>query len=277
MGWILVTNDDGWDSPALVPLVRALSPLAEVRTVVPDRERSWISKAITRFDDVEVERADKEDCAIWRTTGCPADCAQIGIHSLFDTLPSLVVSGINVGFNHGLAFFLSSGTVGGATEGWIAGLPALAFSTGVTEHHERWAGEVLEPEARGDWERGAALCAQIAATVQERGMPGHSDLLSVNFPWGSGPETAREVTELGRVGYDQVFQRQTATTYAHKFSGFSRRSGASLAKSDLIAARQGVVSITPVQLPSTAEVPDAERGALEQAERSEDADRPREF
>ena len=267
MSWILVTNDDGWDSPALVPLVRALEPLGEVRTVVPDRERSWISKAITRWDDVRVERADKEGCAMWRTTGCPADCAQLGIHTLFDTLPAIVVSGINVGFNHGLAFFLSSGTVGGATEGWIAGLPAIAFSTGVTEGHDVWSGEVAAPEARPDWDRAAAICADVVATVLERGMPGNADLISVNFPWGSGPETPREVTELARVGYDQVFERREGLTHAfyHRFTGFSRRTDQSLAKSDVIAAQRGVVAITPIQLPTTAKVPPVDREALERA------------
>lgn len=263
MSWILVTNDDGWDSPALVPLMRALEPLGEVRAVVPDRERSWISKAITRFEDVTVERADKEGCAIWRTTGCPADSAQLGIHALFETLPAIVVSGINVGFNHGLAFFLSSGTVGGATEGWIAGLPALAFSTGVVDRHDNWATAVLEPEARADWERAAGLCADIVGTVLGGRLPSQADLLSVNFPWGSGPETPREVTELGRVGYDRVFQERSPNAYFHQFSGFSRRGDASLAGSDVVAAKRGVVSITPVRLASTAEVSDAERVALE--------------
>lgn len=263
MSWILVTNDDGWASPALVPLVKALEPLAPVRTVVPDRERSWISKAITRWEDVRVERADKEGCAMWRTTGAPADCAQLGIHTLFDTVPLAVVSGINVGFNHGLAFFLSSGTVGGATEGFIAGLPALAFSTGVSEDHDLWSDEVREPEARPGWDRAAAICAEIVATMIERGMPGTADLVSVNIPWGSGPETPREITELGRVGYDQVFHHRHEDAYTHRFTGFERRGTASLAKSDVIAARRGVVSITPVRLPSTAEVSQAERERFE--------------
>jgi 5'-nucleotidase len=54
MTWVLLTNDDGIESPALLPFGRALSQHHEVRVVVPDRERSWIGKAITRFDPVEV-------------------------------------------------------------------------------------------------------------------------------------------------------------------------------------------------------------------------------
>ena len=57
MGFILVTDDDGYGSRSLVPLIRALAALAPVRAVVPDRERSSIAKAITRWEDVRVERA----------------------------------------------------------------------------------------------------------------------------------------------------------------------------------------------------------------------------
>ena len=135
MSFILVTNDDGYSSPSLVPLIRALAKLGRVRAVVPDRERSWIAKAITRWEDVRVERADRDGCEIWRTSGCPADCTQLGVHTLFGEAPKLVVSGINLGFNHGLAFFMSSGTVGGATEvldlAVRSALPRLAPRHGV--------------------------------------------------------------------------------------------------------------------------------------------------
>jgi 5'-nucleotidase len=151
MSFILVTNDDGVKSPALVPLMQALAALAPVRAVVPDRERSWIGKAITRWEDVRVERADREGCEIWTATGFPADCTQLGVHSLFDARPEMVVSGINVGFNHGLAFLLSSGTVGAATEGWLAELPAIAFSTGVLQDHALWAEEAWSDASGPFW------------------------------------------------------------------------------------------------------------------------------
>ncbi len=264
MSFILVTNDDGYDSPSLVPLIQALSKLAPVRAVVPDGERSWIGKAITRWQDVRVERADREGCEIWRTSGCPADCTQLGVHSLFDERPSLVVSGINLGFNHGLAFFLSSGTVGGAIEGWIAGLPAIAFSAGVMEGHAAWSTEARTPGARAGWDRASALCAEIAGTLHERGMPAGADLVSVNFPWGSGPDTPREVTRLGRVGYDRVFFERTPGVFFHEFGGTLRReTGSSLRDSDLVAAKRGVVSVTPVRLAHTADIDEADRAALE--------------
>jgi 5'-nucleotidase len=262
VSFILVTNDDGYSSPSLVPLIRALAKLGRVRAVVPDRERSWIAKAITRWEDVRVERADRDGCEIWRTSGCPADCTQLGVHTLFGERPELVVSGINLGFNHGLAFFMSSGTVGGATEGWIAGLPAIALSTGVLEGHDAWAEHSRTASAQLDWDRGAALCAEIAATVQARGMPAGVDLFNVNFAFGAGPETPRAITELGRVGYDRVFFERAPGVYFHEFGGMVRRTDASLRNADVVAAKRGVVSITPVQLPHSIPLGDADRKAL---------------
>jgi 5'-nucleotidase len=262
MAFILVTNDDGYDSPSLVPLLQALSALAKVRAVVPATERSWIGKAITRFEDVRVERADREGCEIWRASGFPADCTQLGMFTLFDERPELVVSGINLGFNHGLAFFCSSGTVGGAIEGWIAGIPALAFSAGVIEDHATWSAEARTPEAREGWVRAAALALDVTRIARKHGLPANADLVSVNFPWGSGVETPREVTRLARVGYDRVFQQRSEGVYFHEFGGLVRREER-LRDTDVVAAQRGVVSITPVRLAHTADVSVEDRAAWE--------------
>lgn len=74
---ILLTNDDGVDSPALVPLANALGRMGRVRVVVPDRERSWVGKAITRFEPVHVDQVDRQGVRIVTTSGYPADATQI--------------------------------------------------------------------------------------------------------------------------------------------------------------------------------------------------------
>jgi 5'-nucleotidase len=262
VSFILVTNDDGVDAPGLVPLIRALEKLASVRAVVPDRERSWVAKAITRWDDVRVERVERRGVEIFAVNGFPADCTQLGVHCLFGERPDMIVSGINVGFNHGLAFLLSSGTVGAAAEGWIAGLPALAFSTGVLHGHKDWA-----PFAWGDaseelWARVASLAADVVRDVRAEGLPAEVDLLSVNFPESAGVDTPRVLTDLARVAYDQLFQPRGASVFAHEFGGGFRRA-TGLEGTDLEAAQRGLVSITPIRLAHTAQVPQAFRRALE--------------
>lgn len=266
MGFLLVTNDDGVDSPALPALLRALSELAPVRAVAPAGERSWIGKAITRHEEVVVERVEREGFEIFAASGYPADCTQLGAHCLFEERPEMVVSGINVGFNHGLAFLLSSGTVGAAAEGWIAGLPAIALSAGSLEDHATFAKEAWRRGAEASvtmWKRLAALGADIVRSVREAGFPEGVDVLSVNFPHTADLHTPRRVTALAKVGYDRLFQPgEHAGAWRHEFGGAFREVGP-MEGTDLEGARHGLVTITPIRLAHTAELPPRVRRRLE--------------
>ena len=155
MSYILVTNDDGVDSPALLPLVHELARLGPVRVAVPAKERSWIGKAISRWDELAVTRVVREGIEILAVDGFPADCTNLAVHSLFGERPSLVVSGVNIGLNVGLGFFLSSGTIGAAMEGWIAGLPAIALSVGRVGEDRAWKKDAVEnPHGQGSFSDG---------------------------------------------------------------------------------------------------------------------------
>jgi 5'-nucleotidase len=260
VGWLLVTNDDGVRSPALIPLVRALREIAPVRAVVPDKERSWIGKAISRWEDLAVETRVCDGMELHTVAGFPADCTNLAIHSLFADPPELVVSGVNIGLNVGLGFFLSSGTVGAAMEGWIAGVPSIAFSMGVPDNDREW-----KQGAQGErevWERAAALCAALVRELRSAGYPAGVDLLSVNFPLGAGVDTPRALTELAAVGYDRLFRRRSDGRYVHDFSGALRNESAASPKSDVSAVRAGMVSITPVRLAHTAELSESLRARL---------------
>jgi 5'-nucleotidase len=262
MSHLLITNDDGIDSPALAPLARALSSLDTVEVTVPDRERSWISKAITRHDEVRVEKVERGGIAMWTTTGYPADCTQLGIHSLFDGPPRLVVSGINVGFNFGAAYMLSSGTVGAAAEAWINGVPAIAISAGTNGDWPTWARWVLTPDASPMWERMAAIASEIVATFLEHGFPEGADVVNVNLPETADVGTPRRVVDVARVGYDRLFGAKREGVYAHEFGGgFVHFAG--LEGTDVETARNGEVAITPIRLQHTGSLPDALRAALE--------------
>ena len=264
MSFILVTNDDGVDSPALPALVRALGERWPVRAVVPSRERSWIGKAISRWQDIRVERVERDGVEIHSVDGFPADCTQLGVHSLFEEKPDMVVSGINVGFNHGLAFFLSSGTVGAACEGWIAGLPAIAFSAGVCEGHNAWAKQAWSDQSGPLWTRLSAIAAEIVGDLRRVGFPEEADLLTVNLPETSDLKTPRVVTSLAKVGYDSLFRRRSEGLYVHDFAGGFRRVH-ELEGTDLETDADGRVSITPVRLAHSVPLPDATRLALERS------------
>jgi len=134
--FFLVTNDDGYNSPLLQFLVRFLAGKgARVAVAAPLREQSWIGRAVTRRDAVQVEEWDFPDAAggAWKINGTPTDCVNIALGHLLDVQPDAVFSGINIGHNLSLPFILSSGTVGGAIEGALWGLPAVALSRQIQE------------------------------------------------------------------------------------------------------------------------------------------------
>lgn len=253
MGYLLLTNDDGVESPALFPFARELSGIADVKIVVPDRERSWIGKAITRFGEIRVTRTVREGIEVAVADGFPADCTQLGVHSLFGAPPDMVISGINIGLNDGLAFFLSSGTAGAAAEGWIAGIPAVAFSTGVIRDHRGWAKRIWAGEDPDLWVRASRLSGDIVKTIVRLGFPGDVDLLNVNFDTNATIDTPRVFTDLAKLGYDQIFREVESGVYVHDFSTGLRVQG-DLSGTDVEAVGRGLVSITPVRLAHAAHI-----------------------
>jgi 5'-nucleotidase len=265
VGFLLITNDDGVDSPALIPLVRELSKLREVRVVVPAEERSWISKAISRWNDVRVEKVERAGFEIWAIHGgFPADCTNLGVHSLFDERPDMVVSGVNMGLNSGLGFFLSSGTVGAAMEGWIAGLPAMAFSVGIADNDREWKEAAKTDSGSELWERAARLSTDVVRIVLEVGYPEQVDLINVNFPVEADLMTPRVITDLAVVGYGRLFEHTGDGIYRHNFDG-ALHERAPLDGTDLSVLRDGRVSITPVRLAHTTKLPAGFRHRLERS------------
>ena len=254
MTWILVTNDDGVDAKALVPLSRALGELAPVRVVAPHIERSWVGKAITRFEPVKVTTIEMDGVEVHSCTGYPADCVQLGVNTLFDTPPALVVSGINLGHNHGSAYLQSSGTVGASLEACLAGVDGLAVSAGVEGDFHTWREWALSDDSLPMWERLAAITADLVSTMLEAGPQGIA--LSVNYPDDADLETERRLTTVAETGYDSLFREESPGTYTHAYRGGLRHLAA-LEGTDIAAARDGVVAITPVRTVTGIDLPEA--------------------
>ena len=130
---VLVTNDDGIDAHGLRTLVEALSKHADVYVVAPADQQSGKSHSITFLREVTPQERDvKGAVAAWVLDGTPADCVMWAIDYLRDeegVEPDFVISGINLGFNTGLAAYYS-GTVAGAREGAINGIRSIALSVG---------------------------------------------------------------------------------------------------------------------------------------------------
>lgn len=121
---ILVSNDDGVYAPGLTVLADALSDIAEITVVAPDRNRSGASNSLTLDNPIKIKHLPNGYISV---EGTPTDCVHLAITGLLDNIPDMVVSGINAGSNMG-DDILYSGTVAAATEGRFLGLPAIAVS-----------------------------------------------------------------------------------------------------------------------------------------------------
>src|SRR3546814_14791213 len=121
---ILVSNDDGYNALGLEVLVRALSGLGELTVVAPETNCSGASNSLTLNRPLSVRQGTN---GFRYVNGTPSDCVHIALTGLLDFRPDLVISGINNGANMG-EDTLYSGTVAAATEGYLFGIPAIAFS-----------------------------------------------------------------------------------------------------------------------------------------------------
>jgi len=121
---ILLSNDDGYQSPGLEQLARALEPLATITVVAPERDRSGASNSLTLTRPLRVRRSEN---GFFYVDGTPTDCVHLAVTGLMDQQPDMVIAGINRGANLG-DDVLYSGTVAAAMEGRFLGAPAIAIS-----------------------------------------------------------------------------------------------------------------------------------------------------
>lgn len=231
---ILVTNDDGVSAPGIGAAAEVLREIGDVIVAAPDRERSASSHSISLDRPL---RVDELGNGVYAIDGTPVDCVYLALHHLVPRRPALVVSGINDGYNLGSDVFYS-GTVAGAVEAALRGVPAIAVS--------------LERRRPQDFSHAAGFLAALAAEVVRRGegaLPERS-LLSLNVP--PGPIDGYQVTFLGRRVYrDQVEVRADLRGRAYYWIGGPEENANDLPGSDCSAVRDGLVSLTPLGLDLT--------------------------
>lgn len=186
----LITNDDGINSVFLHELVHALRAAGhELYVVAPKHEQSWVGAAKSRSRPVHATVADRGfGCPTWIVDGTPSDAVNIALDHLLPpgTRPEGVISGINVGLNASLGFIIASGTIAGAWEGALHGLPAIAFSQDLTEEtynrlkeHGGQPDDVLLESLATSAARSAQLAPELVAATKPRSFVVHN----VNFPF----------------------------------------------------------------------------------------------
>ena len=243
---ILLCNDDGYQADGIVSLYAALKRLdgVEVEVIAPEQNNSAKSNALTLNAPLYVSRSesDSRTRGFRYINGTPADCVHIALTGLLDYKPDLVVSGINNGANMG-DDTLYSGTVGAAMEGYLFGVPAIAFS----QVKKGWA----------HLDDAANYAAEFVAARLHGLSPIHPTtapwLLNVNIPnLPTEKLQGLRVTRLGRRhAAEPVIKQQSPRGETMYWIGAAGPAKDDAAGTDFHATHDGYVSVTPLQVDLT--------------------------
>jgi len=236
---ILVTNDDGVNSPGLLSLFNAMKQLGDAHIIAPDRERSAASRSLTMHRPLKVERLKKR---VYSVNGTPTDCVAIGINKILSEKPALVVSGINKGANLGDDIFYS-GTVSAAMESTIMGIPSLAISL------------VIERQPGNSplyFETPAKTAVEICRYILKRSLPCDT-LLNINVPNVTMDKIKGiKFTRQGKRVYDNaVHDILDPHGNQQYWIGGGEASWEKGTDTDIQAIENGYISITPIHLDLT--------------------------
>ncbi|HWQ38644.1 MAG TPA: 5'/3'-nucleotidase SurE [Burkholderiales bacterium] len=231
---ILLSNDDGYFAPGLAILAEAVSKLADVVVVAPERDRSGASNSLTLDRPLQVKRAHT---GFYYVNGTPTDCVHLAVTGMLEAPPDMVISGINHGANMG-DDTIYSGTVAAATEGFLLGIPSLAIS--------------LASKQGGNYASAARVACDLIRRFRQHPIP-TPVLLNVNVP-DVPVEALRgvEVTRLGRrhkaEGVIRAKNPRGETVYWIGAAGDAQDAGQG---TDFHALAESRVSITPLQIDLT--------------------------
>lgn len=231
---ILLSNDDGYFAPGLACLAEMLSAIADIIVVAPERDRSGASNSLTLDRPLNLHKAHN---GFYYVNGTPTDCVHLAVTGMLDTLPDMVVSGINAGANMG-DDTIYSGTVAAATEGFLLGIPSLAVSLASV------SGENF------------ATAARVAADMVQRFKDNKFNepiLLNINVPDVAYEQLQGiEVTRLGRRHKAEAVVRSQnprgETVYWVGAAGPAQDAGEG---TDFFAIQHDQVSLTPLQIDLT--------------------------
>lgn len=230
---ILVSNDDGVFAPGINILATALSKLATVTVVAPDRDRSAASNSLTLDAPL---RITKQLNGYFSVNGTPTDAVHLAITGWMDEAPDMVVSGINAGANLG-DDVLYSGTVAAAMEGRYFGFPAIAVSL------------VSPAKECHYYETAASIVCLLVESLKRDPLP-KDTILNVNVP--DKPLSEIKGLKVARLGNRHLAEPvikakdpRNETIYWIGPAGKEQDAGPG---TDFYAINEGYVSITPIKV-----------------------------
>ncbi|MBP6344908.1 5'/3'-nucleotidase SurE [Neisseriaceae bacterium CLB008] len=231
---VLISNDDGYLSKGIKTLADAAATVASVRVVAPDRDRSAVSNSLTLDRPLSIRQADN---GYYYVNGTPTDCVHLALHAMDDFKPDMVFSGVNHGANMG-DDTLYSGTVAAATEAYLIGIPAVAFS--LNDRTDRYLDT-------------AAHVVRLFAGFFSKHLPQQPLLWNINIPPVDVADLKGiKVTRLGRRHHMQSIV--PATSPRGETVYWIGPPGAAADKeegTDFLANEQGYVTVTPISIDLT--------------------------
>lgn len=234
---ILVVNDDGYRAPGLVALVDSLMPLADVFVAAPLEQQSGTGHGITYRDPIKFYEFGSPQGVPWFAVAArPATVTRVALTTLMDSLPDLVVSGINTGDNVGVNAWVS-GTVAAAREAALRGLPAIAVSANTGNDYDYY-------RTAAGWAR------QVLETLLRDGLVHAPLLLNVNVPAG-GPEGVRVTTMSLQMGEQRYDRRVSPHGIDYLWDDWSPPETDDVESTDLHWFSRGFVTITPLVVDQT--------------------------
>jgi 5'-nucleotidase len=226
---ILVTNDDGVHSPGILTLAGALEELGEVFVYAPDREQSAVGHGVSLHRPLRVREVGERRHSV---DGTPTDCVMLAVRALLPRRPAIVFSGINTGPNLG-DDVTYSGTVAGAYEGMLLGVPSIAISNASYDS--------------SNFDTAAHFAVKIGKAVLDQGLPPDT-VLNVNVP-ESAIEDIRgiAITKQGLREYeDEIIRRVDPRGLEYFWIGGLRPEHVVHPGTDFEAVAENKVSITPL-------------------------------
>jgi 5'-nucleotidase len=233
MPLILVTNDDGYRSEGIRALADAMARIGEATIVAPIDEASAIGHALTLKRPLRLEAMGER---LYGVDGTPTDCVNIAITQVFKRLPDLVVSGVNKGWNLG-DDVTYSGTVAGALEGALLGVPSIAVS-------------LRQTRGAYDFSFAAAAAVQMAEAMLARPLPLRT-FLNINVPKGE-PKGYRVTVQAKRNHITSVAERHDPKGRPYFWIEEGQDEWQPHDRSDYQAVRDGYISVTPLHPDLTA-------------------------
>ncbi len=251
---ILLTNDDGIESPGLWAAAEALASLGYVHVVAPREQSSGVGRSLPMSSDgkisVQTLRVHSKDWTVYAVGGTPAQAVLHGVLEIMGTPPDLVVSGINYGENIGTGVTIS-GTVGAALEAASLGIPAMAVSLQThPDHYLSYSREV-------DFAPAKHFVTLLAQEMLEKHLPEDVDILKVDIPALATMETPWEITRQARHRYFKALPPKRAEWSDPAEIGYEIEVDPRQLPPDsdiYTLLVKGVVSVTPLSIDLTSRV-----------------------